>query len=923
MADDPTVATVTDPMAATVAGIASVRTTRMTSRAEPDDVDGLVAVPPSHYREADEIARGGMGRICVARDRRLARWVAVKDILVSDADVARRFEREIRITARLQHPSIVSVYEAGLSSTGRPFYAMPLVKGRSLDDVIRSCGSLADRLALIPNLLAVADAMAYAHGEGIIHRDLKPHNVLVGGFGETVVIDWGIAKSLDDPADRASGRFGLAGGVQTVDGAVIGTPAYMSPEQAGGSAVDERSDVYALGAMLVHVLTGKPPYAGGSTAEVLAQVLSGPPADTRVVVPDAPAELHAIVARAMAREPADRYASARGFAEDLRRFQTGQLVGAHRYSVGQLLRRWARRHRGVLAVTAAGVVAVATLAAVTTRRIVDERERAEVNRTEADDLAEFMLTEMHDKLKPLGHLELLDAVARKAAAHYGSLAFGASDEATARRAVALANIGDVLAARGDLAGANAQITAALAVELRLAFQHPDDPALERALVERYLQLGKCALQQHALPVMAQAADAGGRLAQQLLARQPDDSDARLLRAELLELAATADEASGKLAAAKAKLLQALDFEAAVGSGADESRRLQDAADTDQQLGRTLHGQGDVAAAIVHMRSALATAEVLEDRSHGDPAVQHALAQAHGKLGDEEQFASDEPAALAEFRASLAIYDRLSALDPTNAVWRTGLASSHRAVGTALGELGDVDAALPELRAAVTILEALAAKDRTNLNALNGAFGARRTIGKLLSDAHRPQQAIDELHAALALADQVIALTPNDHRAQRNVVLAHGALGAALTAGGDAATGLDEQRASLHGAEKLAAADPTDATARDDVARAHRGVGDALHALARDDEAIAEARMAVALDTERRAKDPGNSEVVKRLALAHELVGDALVGKDAAGAIAEYTAALELVHQLDHDTAARSAEQADTLATKIAAARRRR
>jgi WD40 repeat protein len=266
---------------------------------------------------------------------------------------------------------------------------MKLVSGRSLAEVIAERKTLEERLALLPHVLAVAEAIAYAHSERIIHRDLKPANVLLGAFGETVVIDWGLAKDLAreeaaEPREASPPPSTVTDRGLTRMGTVMGTPAYMPPEQAAGQPVDERADVYALGAILYHLLAGAQPYDGGSSEQVLQQVVRGPPPPPRTREACIPTDLLAIVAKAMAREPAERYATARELAEDLRRFQTGQIVAAHEYSWGELLRRFVVRYRATVAVTAVALLLVGGLGGVSLRRVLTERDRAEAARAEAE-----------------------------------------------------------------------------------------------------------------------------------------------------------------------------------------------------------------------------------------------------------------------------------------------------------------------------------------------------------------------------------------------------------------------------------------------------------------------------------------------------------------------------------------------------------
>ncbi|MCW5801561.1 MAG: serine/threonine protein kinase [Deltaproteobacteria bacterium] len=311
-----------------------------------DDLDELPTVDPDTYVFGHYFARGGMGRIAAVRDKRLGRVVAIKELIAREPALVERFKREIRITARLEHPAIVSVHEAGQWPSGEPFFAMRRVAGQSLKDAIAARPTLHERLGLVAGVIAIVDALAYAHQRGVIHRDLKPANVLVGEFGETVVIDWGLAKDLrggddaHDPHDPMVEHAQAVEGHVTVAGALLGTPAYMAPEQARGEGADERSDVYALGAILYTVLAGAAPYDGDTQAAIVARVLAEPPASIGARQPGVPDDLQAIVARAMARSPADRYPSARELAADLKRFQTGQLVAAHKYTRGELVARW-------------------------------------------------------------------------------------------------------------------------------------------------------------------------------------------------------------------------------------------------------------------------------------------------------------------------------------------------------------------------------------------------------------------------------------------------------------------------------------------------------------------------------------------------------------------------------------------------------
>jgi serine/threonine-protein kinase len=400
-------------------------------------------------------ARGGLGEVFLARDQELQREVALKRIrgpLADDVECRNRFLFEAEVTGRLEHPGIVPVLGLVWDEQGRPSYAMRFIEGDTLEQAIRRLHRSgtdgygpADKSRALRHLLSrfvlVCNTVAYAHSRGILHRDLKPANILLGPFGETLVVDWGLAKDVHTPqptvaaglpdnsrqhggnestvavAPRQSGTTPTISRLVTRDGQVIGTPGFMSPEQAVGDwdRVGPASDVYSLGATLYTLLTGETPFSG-ALDEVLEKVRRGEFVAPRRRCPDVPAALDAVCRKAMDLKPQNRYASALELAADLENWLSDEPVSARREPIAVRAGRWVRRHR-VLVTTGVALLATATvfLAIIATvierarqrslheeAQTAQQYERAERERLRAGTNLERALTAVDEMLTRLG-----------------------------------------------------------------------------------------------------------------------------------------------------------------------------------------------------------------------------------------------------------------------------------------------------------------------------------------------------------------------------------------------------------------------------------------------------------------------------------------------------------------------------------------
>lgn len=461
-------------------------------------------------------AKGGLGEIHLAEDTELRRRVALKRIQgvwAGHAESRRRFLREAEVTAQLEHPGVVPVHGLVQDSDGEPCYAMRFIEGETLQDALRRFHEQKERDAgerglelrqLLQRFVAVCNTIAYAHSKGVVHRDLKPANVMLGHYGETIVVDWGLAK-VTASEETVSAESSEA---ETLAGAVIGTPAYMSPEQAAGriDQVGSASDVYSLGATLYEVLCGEVPYKG-TAAEVVGAVQKGDFSPPRKHNPETPPPLEAICLRAMALRPQDRYGSALDLAADVERWLAGEAVSAYRESLAERLTRTARRHRTVVRVTAGFFVAltvflIAGLFALGAKqKQTDEaRQQAELHADDARQSLEDVFEAVDQMLVQIGGDRMAGMAnvepARRAMLEEAVKIYRRVLERNPTHPEALARVGYAELRTGMIyrwlsqqANAVVHLNEAVAIFTKLSAQRPENADYRERLANSHFELG--------------------------------------------------------------------------------------------------------------------------------------------------------------------------------------------------------------------------------------------------------------------------------------------------------------------------------------------------------------------------------------------------------------------------------------------------
>lgn len=836
-------------------------------------------VAGGRFRVLEFLAQGGLGQVLLAEDVELGRTVAVKEIKTVYADdllCQQRFVLEAEITGGLEHPGIVPVYGRGSYPDGRPFYAMRLICGDTLraaaDAFHRQTAKdpaqpwpIVELQKLLRRFIDVCHAVQYAHSRGVIHRDLKPANVMLGKYGETLVVDWGLAKvvgSVDAVKEFGEHTIRLrsgSGSGATEPGSALGTPAFMSPEQAAGAhdQVGPFSDVYSLGATLYYLLTGQAPFTEKTTAAILEGVKRGKFPRPREVQASVPAALDAICVKAMALSAQDRYPRVAELIEDVERWIADEPVSAYVETRSERLARWMRRHRtGVQAAAAillsAALIASAAMLVVTRAWRNEKAAREAAVESKAEAVVRFrQAREAVDKwLTGAGHelgyypdlQKTRSRLLELAAADYEQFVctHSGDHDLELERGRTYLRLGHLRLSLDDPNGAKEAYQSAQQVFTLAAQRKPDDAASQVELANCGINLGLVACR--TLDDAAAEREYAAAIASLdgILRRFADDLRVRASLATALLNRGELQNEVRRYVEAERDLRRAIDVSTQlVAQQPDTTGPLVTAAAAKAMLGRVLTNLGRYTEGLQALNEAAADAGRLVERDPGKPehletraATRVELAMLLGHLGR----ATEEAAA---YRQAVADYEMLAEVLPGVPKFVENRALTQIDIAGLWQRFGQLPLAEQELEGAETALRSLLEKNPDSPFLLEKWAYCREIWGEVLRDRGRGQESKQSLTEALQVYERLAtaATEAKDHASlqlRESMAVCRSHLAQTLQSLGELPQAEQEFKASLEILSSIP--DPSPLT-RDRLAFVHQYFGSLLDGQGKSEDAL--------------------------------------------------------------------------------------
>jgi len=880
----------------------------------------------SRFRILRPHARGGLGEVFIARDAELNRDVALKEIqarFADDSDSRSRFVLEAEVTGGLEHPGIVPVYGLGQYEDGRPYYAMRFIRGDSLKEAIelfhRAAGQRApssghgtsdstpsqstlpalafqsvEFRTLLGRFVDVCQAISYAHSRGVLHRDLKPGNIMLGKYGETLVVDWGLAKVQDnEDSTQASGEGVLrpssgSGITPTMFGSVIGTPGYMPPEQAMGQLdqLGPTSDVYSLGATLYHVLTGRSAFRGDDYNALLENVKAGRFEPPRGLQGNLPRSLEAVCLKAMSLESANRYSTPQLLADDIERYLADEPVSAFAEPVMTRSLRWARKHRTVTTATAAVVLVLAVslgmfstiLSSKNTELRKTNSQLAEANIRERDAKTLAQTNESIARRQSQLALYTLTAVVSDVQAGLDGLA-GGTDIRRRILKTALEKMESVSTQYIQQSSIDSSTWLALnelgEVINEFGNQPSSNPADGGGPDSAAAMTSTITDEQSSATRMAESLFLRAlEIARQLHKNHPDDAETQRKLTVSLDHLGHASTVLGKTDEALLYVEEGLQIRRGMlTADPDNVAKQRDLSSSFEQLGDVLLELGRTEEALTLFQDKLRIARQLVEADSLKPDYQQNLTIALDRLGDVFLKTGHTDDALTHYQEAWIVSKALADSHPEDTRHQTTCWISSTTLADVFLILGKTEEAIAQFQEGANVCRRMAAVDPRDAEKQRYLAIAVNRIGNVLMIQGRLDDARMQLQEGLQISQALAAADQNNVLYQRDLTVSYELLGRIALSLNETELARTHSENSVKVTRALSESDPNNSQKLRDLAISLERLGQVSLALGKTDDAIQYFLEELAIAKRRLQTDPSDADADRFVSVVDDFLGD--------------------------------------------------